>query len=149
MGTLTDSYKIMIVDDSDEDRQRLRQAVEAHPKFTVVAEVCQGDDAVAYLRGDTIFSERDKYPLPDAILVDSQMPGMTGFDVLQWIRSRSFQDIAVVVRSDSDLALDESRGLALGADAVQDKSGERDHQKNLLNELENILEHRRRHHPRD
>jgi DNA-binding response OmpR family regulator len=51
---------------------------------------------------------------PDAVLLDLQMPGLQGFDVLE--RIRLFSDVPVIVLTVHDDELDKVRGLQLGAD---------------------------------
>ena len=48
--------------------------------------VRDGDEAVAYLKGEGKFSDRVKYPLPALMLLDLKMPRRDGFQVLDWIR---------------------------------------------------------------
>ena len=46
-----------------------------------------GEQGVAYLRGEERFSNREDYPLPAVILLDWNMPLMSGAGFLRWIRS--------------------------------------------------------------
>ena len=47
-----------------------------------------GEEAVAYLAGEGKFMNRDEYPFPFLLLLDLKMPGIGGFGVLRWLRSR-------------------------------------------------------------
>lgn len=55
--------------------------------FVRRALVIDGKDAIAYLEGEGEFNDRSKFPLPAAILLDLNMPRMTGYEVLEWFRS--------------------------------------------------------------
>ena len=55
-------------------------------------------------------------PLPDLILLDVMMPGMSGYEVLEHLRADAVtRDIPVIFTTAMNLAEDERRGLALGA----------------------------------
>jgi CheY-like chemotaxis protein len=108
-------HTVLIVDDSDDDRFFLRQVLQRFPRFILIGEVRDGEDAIAYLSGEAKFADRRKFPLPDLMLLDLKMPRKTGFEVLQWLRAQSFPGLTVVVLSSSPLAEDVGASLALGA----------------------------------
>ena len=68
-------WRVVIVDDEPPARQTLRLLLAAHPDFEIVAECEHGREAVDAIRAQA----------PDALLLDVQMPGMDGFDVLRSI----------------------------------------------------------------
>jgi len=62
-----------------------------------------GHEAIAYLEGSGRFSDRDKFCFPDLLLLDLKMPGMDGFQVLDWIRANpDYGSLPVIVVSASD-----------------------------------------------
>jgi two-component system LytT family response regulator len=65
--------KAAIVDDERLARVELRRLLRAHPEIDVVGEARSGNEAVALLRAAIV----------DVLFLDIQMPGMTGFDVLE------------------------------------------------------------------
>ena len=65
--------RTILVDDEPPARQLLREYLADYPAVQVVAECGNGRDAVA-----AINAER-----PDLVFLDIQMPGLTGFDVLE------------------------------------------------------------------
>ncbi len=65
--------KTLIVDDERLARQRLRRLLGAHPEIEIVGECGEGAAAVAAVQESE----------PDLLLLDIQMPGMDGFDVVQ------------------------------------------------------------------
>jgi two-component system LytT family response regulator len=65
--------KVIIVDDEKAGRQLINEYLEDYPDLIVLGEANNGVDAVK------IINEFK----PDLVFLDIQMPGMTGFDVLQ------------------------------------------------------------------
>jgi len=72
-----DSLKILIVDDEWLIRSELREMLSQHPGIQVVGEAGGVDEAVQ------IIQKTD----PDVIFLDIQMPGQSGFDLLEQIHS--------------------------------------------------------------
>lgn len=70
--------------------------------------VRSGQEALNYLFGRGTFSDRQKYPLPDLVLLDLKMPGISGHEVLDQIKSTDhLKRLPVVIltssKEDSDL----------------------------------------------
>ena len=60
--------------------------------------------------------EAAEQQLPDIILLDVVMPGLTGYEVLAKLKSmNSTKDIPVLIISGLDSDIDEEKGLLLGA----------------------------------
>ena len=58
------------------------------------------------------------FPLPTVVLLDLNMPGRDGFDVLEWIREQpGLRRLRVYVLSASDRAQDIARAYDLGANS--------------------------------
>ncbi len=67
------SIRLVIVDDEQPARRKLTRLLATEPDIVVVAEARDGAEAV-----ETVHKER-----PDVVLLDIQMPGMDGFQVIQ------------------------------------------------------------------
>jgi CheY-like chemotaxis protein len=82
-------------------------------------EVCEtGEQALQYLAGSGRYRDREAHPLPDLILLDIKMPGLDGFQVLQWLRSQAFlKTIPVVMLTHSDEPKDVTRAYDVGANS--------------------------------
>jgi two-component system LytT family response regulator len=65
--------KVVIVDDEAPARSLLKEYISAYPKLKVVAECKNGIEAVSIIN----------VLQPDLVFLDIQMPGKTGFEVLQ------------------------------------------------------------------
>jgi two-component system, LytTR family, response regulator len=68
--------RAVIIDDERIARRELRRLLAAHPEIEVVGEAADGAEAL------DIISKHD----PDLIFLDIEMPGMTGFDLLDRLR---------------------------------------------------------------
>jgi CheY-like chemotaxis protein len=76
------------------------------------------EEAVAYLSGTGDFENRADYPVPALVLLDLQLPGGSGFDVLKWIREQAdFCALPVVVLSSSSRSEDIQTAYQMGANA--------------------------------
>lgn len=78
--------------------------------------VPNGEEAIAYLSHRAKYADKEKHPVPGLILLDLRMARTNGFDVLQWIRSRSEVPwMTVVVVTVSEEIEDVKRAYQLGA----------------------------------
>lgn len=74
------NIKCLIIDDEQLARDLLREYIEQTPELTIIGEADKGKDAIQLI--DTL--------KPDLIFLDVQMPGLTGFDVLDEIEHDPF-----------------------------------------------------------
>jgi CheY-like chemotaxis protein len=94
---------IMLVDDSHNDAMLLSRSLRRAGLEERVVHIHDPRKAVAYLKGDGEYADRNKYPLPEILLLDLKMPEMDGFQLLRWARSQSHLArlvIVVVTRTD-------------------------------------------------
>ena len=77
---------ILLAEDDENDIALFRRALANADIRNPVEIVRDGDEAIAYLKGEGKFSDRTKYPLPALMLLDLNMPRRDGFQVLDWIR---------------------------------------------------------------
>jgi len=102
--------KVLVVDDNELNLELSREVLEIG-----------GFDVEAEESGLAGF-ERAKQMLPDLILLDMRMPGMSGVDTLRALRAEpSTAHIPVVVLTASVMKGDEARLLSEGFDAYMSK----------------------------
>ena len=92
--------EILIVDDTEVDRELTRLALLESELNHNLHMVESGPEALSFLRGQPPF---DVVPQPDLILLDLNMPGMNGHEVLQQIKAdETLRSIPVLILSTSD-----------------------------------------------
>ena len=107
---------ILHVEDDPNDTLLLQHACRKAGIVFDLRAVSDGDQAIAYLRGIEDFSDRNKYPMPQLILLDLKMPRVSGFDVLAWLRADAkLSALPVVVLTSSNHDADIKRAYDLGA----------------------------------
>ncbi|HOX59501.1 MAG TPA: response regulator [Candidatus Paceibacterota bacterium] len=115
---------VLYVEDSTEDYALLELAArKCGTPFSLLRAV-DGEQAIAYLNGAEVYSDRDTYPFPDLVLLDLKLPRLDGFEVLQWIRDNpATKSLPVVVLAGSSFRADIRRALELGANSYAAKPG--------------------------
>lgn len=117
------------VDDAEDLRNVLKQAGVGNPTEVVHSVT----DATTYLTYLSRCDNPDRHPPVRVILLDLKLPGLNGFQFLEWLRIHpELGDILVIVVSGLDDLTSIRRAYALGADSFLTKPC-------TLAELENII----------
>src|SRR5947209_16596546 len=94
---------ILLVEDREDDITLVRRALRKGYIDNPLQVVRTGEEALAYLKGEGKYGNRFEHPLPDLILLDLKLPGLDGFDVLQWVRQHpTLYALRVVVLTSSE-----------------------------------------------
>jgi CheY-like chemotaxis protein len=109
---------ILLVED-DENAVLLIRRTFAKAKMPNPLQVLnQGDAAIAYLKGEGPYADREKHPLPGVVLLDLRMAGKDGFEVLLWIRNKpELKNLRVVALTSSSEIWDMDPAYHLGANS--------------------------------
>src|SRR4051812_4915204 len=90
-------WTVLMADDDEHAHVLIQRAFRKANASPLLKIVNNGEEAIRYLEGKGIYSDRDLYPLPSLVLLDLNMPKKTGFEVLQWIRAHpDFKRMVVV-----------------------------------------------------
>jgi CheY-like chemotaxis protein len=117
---------ILIAEDNDDYVVLLRRSLQKGALLNPVFVVRDGEETIAYLKGEGKFADRYEYPLPTLLLLDLKMPGKNGFEVLEWIREQpGLRRLRIVVLTTSDSPQDIDKAYELGANAFMVKPLER------------------------
>lgn len=123
-----------MIEDDPADARLIQRAFEKALVGVRVTRLPNGDDAVAYLAGETPFDNRNSYPLPVVILLDIKLPRRSGFEVLSWLRARKdgLNRIPVVMLTSSRHSVDVNRAYDLGANSYLTKPDSNDQLTKML-----------------
>jgi CheY-like chemotaxis protein len=120
-----DDRVILHVEDDDATAYLLITAIRILECRPVIYRVCDADDAIAFLDKQAPFTG---VPTPDLVLLDINLAGRSGFDVLRDAKGKpDLQATLFVVFSTSTLESDRHQAFALGADAYLSKPLDLDH----------------------
>jgi len=114
-------FAVLLADDCEDDRILARHALNKSVCLRPVAEVHDGMEAVEYLSGSGKYEDRQKFPFPELLLLDIQMPRLDGLGVLRWLQTQKFPDLRVVMLSASLDPVSIQAVLGMGADYFQAK----------------------------
>ncbi len=132
-------FFVLVADDAESDRLLLKIAMRQARRLQITGEVADGAQTIAYLKGQGEYRDRQKFPFPDLLLLDLKMPKLGGFEVLEWLRTRPFTNLTVVVLTDSMQPEDIKRALDLGADLFQMKPRTTHDRDTMIQALEEYL----------
>lgn len=110
--------KILIVDDNAPDREVMKRALRKGKVLCEVNDVADGEQALLYLKNLPPYDDKQRYPTPDLVLLDINMPRLDGLQVLEAIRAdQNLRRLPVVVLSSSDRDADILNSYKFGVNA--------------------------------
>nr|WP_237427061.1 response regulator [Deinococcus xianganensis] len=107
-------FRVLLVDDNPADLMLAQEVFAEHGERLTISTCASGEEALRALRGG---------PLPDVVILDVNMPVMSGFEVLQAIKDDpALLSIPVVMLSTSSQPGDVARAYTLHASSYMVKS---------------------------
>lgn len=102
-------YKIVIVENDEDEQYFMKQGFESANLFDVLAMVRNGDNLFEWMA-------ENRSNLPEIILSDLNMPGKNGYDIIQEIKNTPlYSHIPVIITSTSSTPSIIEKCLAMGA----------------------------------
>jgi len=115
---MEDRAVILIAEDEEDYVYLLKRAFSEAKILNPIFSVATGKEAIAYLKGEGKYSNRDEHPLPDLLLLDLKLPGFSGLEILRWLRSQpGLKALRVVVLTSSEQLKDVNDAYRLGANS--------------------------------
>lgn len=115
---------VLYVEDEPDDVIFMKIAFERAGLGPAFRSVSDGRDAIRYLVGENSYADRQQHPLPSLLLLDLNLPVVSGFQVIEWMRERpEFRELPIVVFSSSTLAEDKTRSEKMGVKEFIEKPG--------------------------
>ncbi len=112
----TTETQLLLVEDNEDDVFLMQRAFEKSKLTLPMRVICDGQEALDFLKGAGQYSDRHEYPLPAAIFLDLKLPYIHGFEILKWIRQdAATRNIPVYVLTSSLEERDRRQAIELGA----------------------------------
>ena len=128
------SSRVILVAEDNLDEFAIMECAYAGTRLPFRLEHVQtGRGVLDYLIGNGPYADRQKFPYPELLILDLNMPFLSGFDVLNiLLRIARLPRLPVAVMSNSTLASERNATLHLGATCAYMKP-------NSLQEMQRIL----------
>jgi CheY-like chemotaxis protein len=121
-------FTLLLAEDDENDVAFFKDALEASsqksgvPIRLVVTQ--DGEEALAYLKGEGEFGDRMKHPFPEIVVTDLKMPRLNGLGVLAWLEEhQEYKTIPKILLSGSSEECDVAEAYRLGANTFFQKPG--------------------------
>ena len=114
---MSDQAIILLADDNPADVTLTRRALQSAGLSNRMHVVGTGQEVIEYLKG-AVHARHSGARIPLLILLDLDLPDLTGFEVLEWIRTQEvLEGVPVVVYTGSGNVSDANRAKHLGANS--------------------------------
>ena len=110
------SKLILIVEDFEDDAKLLQVLLTQCGIVNPVRIALSAEETMNYLTGGPAFGNRSMHPLPGVVFVDLKLPGISGFDLLRWMKGHpELKNTFIVVLSATGDLTSVQAAYALGA----------------------------------
>jgi len=125
-GCMKRGFTLLLAEDNEDDvlffRRALKESAE-RVHVPIRLEVTRdGSEALAYLKGEGEFRDREKYPFPEIVVTDLKMTQVNGLEVLAWLREHEeYHRIPKILLSGSCEECDVDEAYRLGVNTYFQK----------------------------
>jgi CheY-like chemotaxis protein len=121
---MNSELRILIGEDNDDEAFLLQRAL-LKAGVSNPTHICRhGQEVIDYLRALPPYSDRAIFPFPRMLILDLKMPGLSGLDVLRWIRRHpECTVIPTLILTSSAEESDVVEAYRIGANAYLTKPG--------------------------
>ncbi len=112
---MIEGLPILLVEDDIVDVKTVRRAFKENKIVNELHVVGNGEEALAYLRNEGSYADAGQHPRPGLVLLDLNMPVMSGIEFLRLAKADpSLRSIPVVVLTTSKMENDRVQSYDLG-----------------------------------
>ena len=106
LQNLKPPVNILLVEDNPDHAELVMRSLESHPSAKIT-HLSDGEAALNYLFRRGLYSDDERWPLPQMMLLDLRLPKVDGLDVLHRIKtSGRFDEIPIVILTTSQAESD-------------------------------------------
>jgi CheY-like chemotaxis protein len=117
-----ETITVLLIEDDENDVTLIELALKQAKIPVRLRAVGDGLEGLNYLNGTGQFSDRERFPIPEIIILDLKMPRMSGMEFLSYINDHpGLRIIPTIVMSASKLDADVLRAYQLGANSFMVK----------------------------
>lgn len=103
MNYAKENKLILVVEDSDEDFTALARVLKRTKRNFTIYRACDGEEALDYLYHQGSYADPELYPHPSIILMDLNLPGTDGREILNQVKQDdNLKSIPIVVFTSSN-----------------------------------------------
>jgi CheY-like chemotaxis protein len=88
-------YNILLVEDLDEQAARIKSVMAHVAAYRVVFQVKDALAALEYLKGQGEYVDRHRFPLPEIVMLDLNVPFSDHIEVLHWAQRHTLRPVLV------------------------------------------------------
>lgn len=127
------TFHFLVIEDNDDHAQLVLRNLKRCNLLHTADHVKDGSEALDYL---TTTGGDSRHPRPDIILLDLNLPKLSGMELLQKLkRERGLRNIPVVVLTTSDADCDREMAYSLHANSYLVKPGNFDRFRSMIHDL--------------
>lgn len=105
--TTNKKIPLLVVEDNKSDFEAIQRGLDRCGLRNPFYHCGHGDAAIDWLAGEGDYADRTRYPLPGIMLLDLNLPGSDGIDVLERVKSDDgLKAITVIVLTSSESVAD-------------------------------------------
>ena len=130
---------ILIIEDCEEDYEAIEEALTQAGTKNPIFHCQDGEEALAFLFHRGVYSEPEKAPRPGVILLDLNLPGTDGREVLEIVKNnQKLQTIPVIIFTTSDNETDVLECYQIGANSYIQKPVDSDGFSQAIERIKNF-----------
>ena len=131
-----EALTILLIEDNEDHAELVRRSFADNHVANTLFHVKDGEEALNYLFRRGVYSDQEKSPTPNLILLDLRLPKVDGIEVLKEVKaSELYKNIPVVVLTSSSAENDVARAYSNHANSYLVKPVDFEKFTNMMKDL--------------